>query len=349
MKVLYCVLLIILLSLSAAYAGEYQDVTPDYTVKIPDDFFYKKGYRVQWWYFTGHVFDEKGREFGYELTFFIVNVQNRDYHSRFGVNKIIISHFAVSDIAGENFIFSDKADSGAYGFSGADENRLKVWIEDDILEGTLGHMFVKASDKEKTIELQLYPVKPVVLNGEGGYSRKSEESPLLSSIYFSLTNLKTEGTLRIGNNIYHIKGTSWFDRELSSRGPGDHQKGWDWFALQLDDDREIMLYILRHEDGSIDTYSSGTFIYPDGRYRRLLKDDFTVKVLSHYTSEKTGARYPAQWEITIPSEKILLKITPLMEDQEVIAYSTTGNYYWEGTCKVEGDVRGRAYVEMTGY
>jgi predicted secreted hydrolase len=348
-KVFIGIFCILVLFCPAAFADEYLDVTPDYTVKFPDDFFYKKDYRVQWWYFTGHLFDEKGREFGYELTFFIVNVQKRDYHSRFGVNKIFISHFAVSDIAGNKFIFSDKTDSGAYGFSGSEDSRLKVWIEDDTLEGTLRRMFIKASDQEKTIELQLYPSKPVVLNGENGYSRKSEESPLLSSIYFSLSHLKTEGTLRIGEKVFHVKGTSWFDREISTRGPGEDQKGWDWFALQLHDNREIMLYIVRHKDGSIDTYSSGTFIYPDGRYRRLLIDDFSVKALHHYTSEKTGARYPSQWEISIPSEHIVLTVTPLMKDQEVLANSSTGNYYWEGTCKVEGSAQGRAYVEMTGY
>lgn len=44
----------------------------------------------------------------------------------------------------------------------------------------------------------------------------------------------------------------------------------------------------------------------------------------------------------------MLTITPLVEDQEILAAST-GNYYWEGTCKVEGTEKGRAYVEMTGY
>ena len=348
-KVFIGIFCIVVLFYAAAFADEYLDVTPDYTVKIPDDFFYQKAYRVQWWYFTGHLFDEKGREFGYEITFFVVNVQKRDYHSRFGVNKIFISHFAVSDIAQNRFLFSDKVDSGAYGFSGAEDSRLKVWIEDDALEGTLKRMSLKASDKEKSIALQLSSSKPVVLNGENGYSRKSEDSPLLSSIYFSLTDLETNGTLRIGKEVFRVKGTSWFDREISTRGPGENQQGWDWFAIQLHDNREIMLYSIRHKDGSIDKYSSGTFIYPDGRYRHLMSGDFSVKVLRHYTSEKTGARYPSQWEIAIPSENIILTVTSLMKDQEVLAYGSTGNYYWEGTCKVEGDVRGRAYVEMTGY
>jgi predicted secreted hydrolase len=349
MKVLQCVLFIVFLSFSASYAGEYLDVMPDYTVKIPDDFYYKKDYRVQWWYFTGHLFTDSGREFGYEIAFFVVNVQKRDYKSRFGINDVYISHFAVSDVLKNKFYFHDKTDTGAYGYAGATDNRLRVWVEGDTLEGTVTNISLKASDMDKSIELQLLSTKPIILNGEKGYSRKSETSPLISSIYFSYTNIETEGVLKIGDDEFHIKGKSWFDREISSRGLEDNQKGWDWFAIQLHDNREIMLYIIRNKHGSIDTHSTGTFIYPDGSYRRLLKDEFSVKVLNHYKSEKTGARYPAQWEIKIPSEKIFLRVTPLIKDQEVIAYSSTGNYYWEGTCNVEGDEKGRAYVEMTGY
>lgn len=348
MIILKTLLFIIFLS-SLALAQDYIDVTPDYEVKLPDDLYYKKDYRVQWWYFTGHLFDENGREFGYEITFFIVNVQKRDYESKFGVNNIYISHFAISDVKGNKFYFNDKADTGAYGFAGSKDEQFKVWVEKDVLEGKLGRMYIKASDEDKTIDLQLIPTKPVVLNGENGYSRKSEESPFIASIYFSYPNLKTEGRLKIVDEVFNVKGKSWFDREISTRGSGKNQKGWDWFAIQLDDKREVMLYILRNKDGSIDRYSSGTFIYQDGKYRHLLIDEFTVTVLARYKSEKTGARYPSQWKVRIPSENLTLIITPLIEDQEVLAYNSTGNYYWEGTCKVEGTEKGRAYVEMTGY
>ncbi len=155
-------------------------------------------------------------------------------------------------------------------------------------------MHIRASDKEKAVDLQLTPLKPVTLNGEKGYSRKSEESPLIASYYFSYTDLDTKGTLTLGNKVFRVKGKSWFDREISTRRLGEKQAGWDWFALQLDDRRELMLYLLRNKDGSIDRYSSGTLVYPDGKYRHLSKDDFSVSVLAHYKSVKTGARYPSR-------------------------------------------------------
>jgi len=346
---IYFITLLILITCTLASAQEYLDVTADYDVKMPQDFFYKQDYRVQWWYFTGHLSDETGREFGYELTFFVVNVQKRAYESRFGVNRIYISHFAVSDIAGNAFYFSDAADAGVYQYAGADDKQLKVWSGNNMLDGTFQDMRLRAADRDKSIELQLRPLKPLVLNGQKGYSRKSEDSPLIASVYFSYSQMSTQGELVIGDRVYAVKGKSWFDREISTKGLSEKQAGWDWFAIQLDDGREIMLYMLRNKDGSIDRYSSGTLVYRDGTYRHLAKDDFSVKVLSHYKSGKTGARYPAQWEVSIPSEKVSLRVFPLIQDQEVIALESTGNYYWEGACRVEGSARGRAYVEMTGY
>jgi len=347
MKKLFAALFLSVCSL--AFGQEYSDVSKDYQLTFPDALYYKKDFRVQWWYFTGHLFDQTGREFGYELTFFIVNVQKKEYASRFGVNTIFISHFAMTDASANSFHFSDNADAGAYGFAGAKDDRLNVWIDKNVLEGTAGKMHVKASDEYKAVDLVLVPAKPFILNGENGYSRKSEESPLIASLYFSCPRLTTEGNIKIENRIFRVKGESWFDREISSRELSKKQAGWDWFSIRLDDNREIMLYLLRNKNGSTDRYSSGTFIYPDGKYRHLSGDDFSVDILAFYTSEKTGARYPAKWGIKVPSENVALTLIPFMEDQEVLAYRSTGNHYWEGTCKVQGSATGIAYVEMTGY
>ena len=347
MKKLFASLFLAVCSL--AFAQDYSDVSKDYRLTFPDALHYKEDFRIQWWYFTGHLFDQTGREFGYELTFFIVNVQKKEYVSQFGVNTVYISHFALTDTSGKTFHFSDNADSGAYGFAGAKDDRLNVWIDKNVLEGTIGKMHVKASDEYKSIDLVLAPAKPFILNGENGYLRKSEESPLIASLYFSCPRLTTEGNIRIGARVFRVKGESWFDREIASRGLSNNQAGWDWFSIQLDDKKEIMLYLCRNKDGTTDRYSSGTVIYPDGKYRHISRDDFSITVLAHYKSKKTGARYPSKWGITVPSENLTLTLTPLLEDQEVLAYRSTGNYYWEGTCKVHGSATGRAYVEMTGY
>ncbi|MGD0283332.1 MAG: lipocalin-like domain-containing protein [Dissulfurispiraceae bacterium] len=342
------------ISLSNVFAGVYIDVTPGNTPELPVAFYYMKEYKIQWWYFTGHLFDYSGREFGYELTFFVVGIQKRHYKSRFGADNIYITHFAVSDPGQKYFYFTDSADAGAFGLAGASDKLLKVWSGKASLQGPTKRMHIRASGgtgvNGEAIDLALTPEKSVVLNGEHGYSRKSALSPYQASFYFSYTRLKTEGILTVGGAAVPVKGESWFDREITSRQNfWSVAQGWDWFGIQLRDRREIMLYLIRNRDGSIDPFSSGTFVYDNGRYRHLQKDDFRVTVLSWYRSKKTGALYPSQWEIRIPSEEVALKITPLIEDQECIATATTGNRYWEGDCRVQGTSEGRAYVELTGY
>lgn len=339
----------ILLVSTLSFGEEFRDITADQRVTLPQDFFLRRDYRVQWWYFTGHLFDRTGREFGYELTFFVVHVQKRPYTSRFGVNLLYISHFALTDIYGKTFHYSDVSDSGIFDYAGADDKRLKVWVGDNRLEGSIERMRIRASDGHKAIDLALKPLKGVVAHGIDGYSRKSEDSPLVASLYFSYSALATEGTIRIGEQVYAVTGKSWFDREISSRALSGDLAGWDWFAIQLDDGREVMLYLMRKKDGSIDRYSSGTFIYRDGTHRHLTVSEFTVDVLATYRSRKTGANYPIAWRLRIPSEHIDVRIDPFLQDQEFIALHTTGNYYWEGACRVSGSARGRAYVEMTGY
>ena len=341
--------LIVIFSLGAASAGEFREISPDYMLKFPNDFNYKEGYRVQWWYFTGHLFDQEGHEYGFELTFFVVGVQTRAYKSKFGVDNIFISHFALTDVAGRKYYSSEKSDSGAYDFAGAAANDLRVWVDDNKMEGTMERIHITALGKDSTLQLELTPAKRVVLNGQEGFSRKSEDSPGIASWYFSYTDLNTEGSLKIGEKTFSVHGKSWFDREISSDRMGKGEKGWDWFAIQLDDGRQVMLYIMRKTDGTADKFSSGTFVYRDGRYRHLTIDDFSITASRRYKSARTGARYPSQWEIKIPGEGLVLKVTPLLEDQEFVATNTTGNYYWEGTCKVEGSAAGHSYVELTGY
>jgi predicted secreted hydrolase len=155
--------------------------------------------------------------------------------------------------------------------------------------------------------------------------------------------------VKVGDTFFSVHGKSWFDRELSSRGLAKNEAGWDWFALQLDDAQEIMLYLIRKKDGSTGRYSSGTLVHNDGSFSHLAQEDFNVKVMKHYTSSRTKRRYPSQWEITVPRENLKLLVTPLLEDQEFTDGEMRGPTYWEGACRIDGSVQGRAYVEMTGY
>ena len=81
-----------------------------------------------------------------------------------------------------------------------------------------------------------------------------------------MPRLDTRGTLTVDGRTLAVAGASWMDHEFFTSAMAPNLAGWDWFSLQLDDGREVMLYLLRHQDGTVDPASSGTLIDPPGQY-----------------------------------------------------------------------------------
>ncbi|MGD8886535.1 MAG: carotenoid 1,2-hydratase, partial [Gammaproteobacteria bacterium] len=201
------------------------------------------------------------------------------------------------------------------------------------------------------ISLVLKKSKPVVLQGDKGFSVKGDK-PGNASYYYSITRMITVGSVTVGGKKYSITGNSWLDREWSTSRLEDDQQGWDWFALQLDDQREIMFYALRRKDGSMDIHSAGTIVDKDGTTHKLEQNDVNIQVLRHWQSPHSDINYPAGWIIEIPSQSLELQVTPAINDQEL----NLTVRYWEGAVKVSGKysdsnkiVAGKGYVELAGY
>ncbi len=160
----------------------------------------------------------------------------------------------------------------------------------------------------------------------------------------------TAGTIRLGEKSYQVSGLSWMDHEFSTSALSEGQVGWDWFSIQLDNGSELMVFQIRRQDGSVDPYSSGTLINPDGSAIHLPKESFTIAVEDSWRSPRSRAEYPAQWKVSVPEYGIQLEILPYLADQELNVSFT----YWEGAVSVTGQqqgvtVSGNGYIEMTGY
>ena len=188
-----------------------------------------------------------------------------------------------------------------------------------------------------------------MLHGDRGYSQKGPD-PGNASTYTSLTRLASEGTVTVGGRSLPVEGLSWQDHEYSTSALAADQVGWDWFALQLDDGSELKVFHIRKADGSVDPFSAGTFVAPDGAVTPLTNDDFTIDVHNTWRSPHSSAEYPARWTVSVPSQGLQLEIEPYLPDQELnVSYS-----YWEGAVKISGErngapVSGDGYIEMTGY
>lgn len=328
---------------------------PGYLWQFPRDHGTHPGYRTEWWYYTGHLVSDQGELFGYQLTFFRVALTSSPppRASAWAADTVYFAHFALTDGPGRRFHFRERAQRGALGLAGAAIDRLHVWVDDWQATSQGENIRLTAQDEGLALDLTLTPIKPPVFHGDGGYSRKAAGTDH-ASLYYSLTRLATRGTLNVNGRHLTVRGESWMDREFSSSQLAPHQAGWDWFALQLEDGAEIMLYHLRLTDGGVDAASSGTYIDPQGRTRHLSRDDFQITVTGHWRSPASGARYPAAWEIRLPALGYELSLTPTLPDQELRTAGSTRITYWEGQVKVTGrlkdaPIKGRGYVELTGY
>ncbi|MGB1287224.1 MAG: lipocalin family protein, partial [Aggregatilineales bacterium] len=146
-----------------------------------------------------------------------------------------------------------------------------------------------------------------------------------------------------------VSGLTWKDHEFSTSALGENAQGWDWFGLIFEDDRELMIGQIRlTTDEGRDPNFGGLMIYPDGSTEYLDASEFTITETESWTSEKSGATYPAGWEmqINLPDETLTFTVSPLMNGQELY---DTDPAYWEGAVRVEGDVTGYGYAELTGY
>ncbi len=345
-----------LLALAWLFASSfaYQAALPGRKIVFPRDHYSHPDFKTEWWYYTGHFTTASGKNYGYQVTFFRFGLKDRHQSAAAPLfTDLYMAHFALSDKDAKKFRVAERANRGYGEKAGASNDEFLVWNEDWRLEGSGKKQSLSVKDKDVALKLSLVPVKPPVLHGENGLSRKAEGAER-ASYYYSFTRLDTEGELEIGGRKETVRGQSWMDHEFGSNQLAENQLGWDWFSLQLDDNSELMLYVLRRKDGSIDSYSSGTLVKPDGSSRHLALADFQIEALEKWKSPKSGAVYPMKWKVVIPQEQITLEVAPFFSEQELDTKKSTKVTYWEGSVSVSGaakgrPVRGLGYVEMTGY
>lgn len=332
----------------------YARATGPKEFSFPADYGPHKDFQTEWWYYTGNLSAEDGREFGYQLTFFRRALQPpgqvKTRNSDWGADQVYMAHFAITDVNGQTHNAVERLERGAAGLAGAAATPFKVWLGDWGVQELGPNLYrLYAVDGDMEIDLELSETKGPVLQGMAGYSQKGVDRGN-ASYYFSQPRLKSNGTIRMGRDKIGVSGDSWMDHEWSTSALSADQVGWDWFSIQLDDNSEIMAFQIRKDDGSIDPFSSGTIIDSAGNTRSLTRDDFIIEPTSKWKSPHTGADYPASWRLSIPSEQLVLEVKPLIADQELnVSYD-----YWEGAVEVAGEkkgvpVQGKGFVELTGY
>ena len=198
---------------------------------------------------------------------------------------------------------------------------------------------LSASGADFSYALRLDADRPLVLQGDGGYSRKSLREQ--ASYYYSQPHYTAKGSIVIDDKPVDVTGQAWLDREWSSQPLASDQSGWDWLSLHFKSGDKLMLYRMRQTDGQ--HYGSGKWIAPDGKAELLASADIAMTPLAF--TEIEGRKIPTSWRIAIPKFALAIDCTPL----NAKSWMGTSFPYWEGPISFAGSHTGVGYLEMTGY
>ncbi|HEX6095286.1 MAG TPA: lipocalin-like domain-containing protein [Thermoanaerobaculia bacterium] len=332
------------------FAPAFKPALPGYEFVFPRDHGSHPEYRTEWWYYTGHLRTAAGRRYGFEVTFFRAGVSREARASAWDLRDLMPAHFAITDVERQDFRFYEKLNRASAFTAEAAEGKLDVfneaWRATTNPDGSWRLVAKQGSD---SLDLVLRTRKPPAVHGENGISVKAQGVGYASH-YYSMTRLEAAGTI----NGQRATGQAWMDHEFGSSVLRENQQGWDWFSIQLDNDAELMLYVIRRTDGTPDVTSSGSLVTSDGRVIHVRHDQMRITPLARWKSPKSGATYPVRWRVEVPAFGVAVEVRPLMNAQELLTKGSTRVTYWEGACDVTGTfggvaVRGAAYVEMTGY
>jgi predicted secreted hydrolase len=327
---------------------------------FPEDHGPHDDYQTEWWYYTGNLFTAEGRHFGYQFTLFRRALLPPDEQaavaarsSDLAFSQLYFAHFAITDSGANEHVAFERYSRNAAGLAGAQAEPFRAFIEDWTVETTDGTgaeaVRIRAQQDGYAIDLDLTMSKPIVLHGDRGLSAKSRE-PGNASYYYSMTRMATQGKVTTPQGAVEVTGNSWLDREWSTSVLSENTEGWDWFAVQLEDNREVMYFQLREKGTGGIVFDKGTYVAADGASTLIPSGGANIEVLERWTSPHSGAEYPVKWRMTIPEHELDLTITPRFNDQEM----NLSQRYWEGAVTIEGTsagqpIRGVGYVEMTGY
>ncbi len=345
---------VLLISLLLLPQNAFESARPGRNLSFPTDHGSHPSFKTEWWYFTGHLTTTSGRNFGFEVTFFRVALDDvPENPSRWRPQQLYPAHFAISDPSTGRFHFREKVARVGPGLAGSEQGSLNVWSQNwsARLEGEV--FLVRAAVPGMKLELQLESRKPPVLHGEGGFSRKGPR-PNQASHYYSLTRLEGRGSLELEGESHEVRAAAWMDHEFMSDLLSLEEVGWDWFSLQLENGEDLMLFQVRRRGDSESTTVSGTWVSSTGESSTLSGPGIELTPLEFWKSPVTGGNYPVAWRIRIASRQLELEVRSVMPNQELITLRSTGVIYWEGQVEASGSqeeraIRGRGYLEMTGY
>lgn len=338
--------------LAAASLADFAPVRPGVPLTFPRDYGAHPDFRTEWWYVTGWLRLPDGKEQGFQLTFFrSATGLAADNPSGFAPRQLIFAHAALSDPSQGRLLHDQRSARAGLGLAEAGERDTALMLDDWTLRRMPdGHYEAVIPTRDFRYQLTLTPSQPLILQGEAGYSRKGAATGL-ASYYYSQPQLKVGGKLFRGGKAIPVGGVAWLDHEWSSEIFDQATVGWDWVGLNLDNGGTLTAFRLRDAQGKT-RWAGGSRRDALGKLTTLGPGDIHFEPSSHWTSPRTGVRYPVGMHLQLSGPlQESWQLEPLVADQELDTRQSTGTLYWEGAirAKQDGKPAGQGYLELTGY
>ncbi len=342
-----------LMLIAAAPAGApelpaYPVVLGGVPLRFPADHGAHPAFRTEWWYVTGWLKTPQGRDLGFQVTFFRTRPQvDQRNPSAFAPRQIIFAHAALSDPARGRLLHDQRTARAGFGLAGAMVGDTDVAIDDWRLRRSAdGRFHARAAGPDFALDLELAPTQPVLIQGDGGYSRKGP-ARAEASYYYSMPHLRVSGAAVLDGRRTPVTGEAWLDREWSSSVLAPGAVGWDWAGLNLADGGALTVFQVRDAAGR-PLWAGGSLRSADGGLVHLGPGDVSFGAARRWRSPRTGAVYPVQRRVNVklPGGERSWDLKPLMDDQEIDSRTGGGPVYWEGAVQAPG---ARGYLELTGY
>ena len=325
-------------------AEGFSSVVPGKAFAFPGDHGPHPDYRIEWWYVTANLADKSGVAYGAQWTLFRQASRAGAQQEGWANQQIWMGHAAVT--RADTHRTSETFARGGIGQAGVEAKPLHAWIDSWEMRGfeamrdaDIAPLQLTASGADFSYALRLDADRPLVLQGDGGYSRKSERGQ--ASYYYSQPYFKATGSITIDDRPVEVAGLAWMDREWSSQPLAADQTGWDWFSLHLNSGEKLMLYRLRQKDGRDNLF--GNWIEPGKGSVEIASADNTITPI--VLTDIEGRKLPTAWRIAIPSRGLRIETAPL----NAKSWMGTSFPYWEGPISFKGSHAGLGYLEMTGY
>ena len=344
-------------ALSNAQARSLTGAAAPSVLRFPADYGAHPEARTEWWYATGSL-RSGARLWGFQVTFFRAATGVKAASaSRFAATQLLFAHAALTDLEQHRLRHDQRVARSGFGIAQADIGDTDITLRDWRMKRVplpgdpqrSRYTARVASDSAGfRFELQFDTTEPVLLQGDGGVSRKGPGADQTSR-YYSEPQLAVQGTLTLDGVSAAVQGRGWLDHEWSDSFMPPQAVGWDWIGMNLDDGSALTAFRLRGADGS-SAYAGGSFRRAGEAVRNFGPDEVRFTPLRTWQSAASRARYPVQWRIATPAGAFV--VTALLDDQELDSRASTGAIYWEGLSDLSdaaGRRVGRGYLEMTGY